>query len=146
MTDPESSPLAFFAAELKRLRGIAGMTQEQLARATNFSAALVAAIETCRRIPSDDFADRADKSLETDGILSRLQKLVEQTSVLPWFRDLVETERKAISIQTYEPYLVPGLFQTETYARHCVSATRPLLPGEDISRASHIFEVCHRSA
>ena len=135
MTDPESSPLAFFAAELKRLRGIAGMTQEQLARATNFSAALVAAIETCRRIPSDDFADRADKSLETDGILSRLQKLVEQTSVLPWFRDLVETERKAISIQTYEPYLVPGLFQTEIYARHCVSATRPLLPGEDISRA-----------
>ncbi len=51
ITDPNSSPLAFFAAELKRLRGMAEMTQEQLADATTYSPALVAAIETCRRIP-----------------------------------------------------------------------------------------------
>jgi transcriptional regulator with XRE-family HTH domain len=134
-TDPSSSPLAFFAAEVKRLRGIAGMTQEQLAAATDYSSATVAAIETCRLIPSREFAERADKALSSDGHLMRLQDLVEQTSVLPWFRDLVETERKAISIQTYEPYLVPGLLQTEDYARCCVSATRPLLPDSDVARA-----------
>src|SRR5260370_34883198 len=111
-TDPGSSPLAFFAAEVKRLRGAIGMTQEQLAGATAYSSATVAAIETCRLIPSKEFAEKADKALTSDGHLVRLQDLVEQTSVLPWFRDLVETERKAISIQTYEPYLVPGLLQT----------------------------------
>ena len=135
MTDSASSPLAFFAAELKRLRSIGGMTQEQLAEATTYSPALVAAIETCRRIPSDDFAARADKALGTDGILSRLQQLVESTAVLPWFRDLVETERSAVSIQTYESYLVPGLLQTEDYARHAVSATRPRLSEDEIQRA-----------
>jgi len=134
-TEPSSSPLAFFAAEVKRLRGIADMTQEQLAKATTYSPATVAAIETCSLIASKEFAHGADKALNSDGHLERLQELVEQTSVLPWFRDLVETERKAISIQTYESYLVPGLLQTEAYARYCVSATRPLLPDDDVSRA-----------
>jgi hypothetical protein len=111
------------------------MTQEQLAQAITYSAATVAAIETCRLIPSREFAEGADKALNADGLLTRLQDLVEQTSVLPWFRDLVETERKAVSIQTYEPYLVPGLLQSPDYARTCVSATRPLLPDDDVERA-----------
>jgi transcriptional regulator with XRE-family HTH domain len=134
-TEPGSSPLAFFAAELKRLRGIASLTQEALAEATLYSPATVAAIETCRLIPSEEFAQRADQALRTDGHLARLQDLVAQTSVLPWFRDLVETEKKAVSIQTYESYIVPGLMQTEDYARYAVSASRPLLPAEDIERA-----------
>jgi transcriptional regulator with XRE-family HTH domain len=135
MTDPSANPLAFYAAELRRLRGIAGMTQEQLAKATTYSPSLVAAIETCRRIPSDDFSERADKALGTDGILSRLQPLVEQTSVLPWFKDLVEVERRATEIRIYETYVIPGLLQTEDYARHVVSATRPVLTDEDVERA-----------
>jgi transcriptional regulator with XRE-family HTH domain len=135
MTDASANPLAFFAAELRRLRAIACITQDQLAETTTYSSSLVAAVETCRRIPSDDFAERADKALGTDGILARLQTLVEQTSVLPWFRDLVETERSAVSIRTYESYLVPGLLQTEDYARHAVSATRPRLSEDEIQRA-----------
>jgi transcriptional regulator with XRE-family HTH domain len=135
MTDPSANPLAFYAAELRRLRSIAGMTQEQLAEATTWSAALVAAIETCRRIPSDVFSESADKALGTDGILSRLQALVERASVVPWFKDLVETERKAASIQSYESYIMPGLLQTESYARCAVSAIRPKLPEDEIERA-----------
>jgi transcriptional regulator with XRE-family HTH domain len=136
MTDPSANPLAFYAAELRRLRGTAGMTQEQLAEATTWSPSLVAAIETCRRIPSGDFSGRADKVLETDGILSRLQALVEQTSVLPWFKDLVEVERRATEIRIYETYVIPGLLQTEDYARHVISATRPVLTEEEIERAT----------
>jgi transcriptional regulator with XRE-family HTH domain len=127
--------LAFLAAELKRLRGIVGMTQEQLAEATTYSPALVAAIETCRRIPSDDFAARADKALGTDGILARLQALVEQTSVLPWFRNRVEVERNAIEIREYESYQIPGLLQTENYARAVLCAVRPMLTKDAIERA-----------
>jgi transcriptional regulator with XRE-family HTH domain len=130
MTDPSVNPLAFYAAELRRLRGIAGMTQEQLAEATTWSPSLVAAVETCRRIPSDDFSERADKVLETDGILSRLQALVEHTSVLPWFKDLVDVERRATEIRIYETYVIPGLLQTEDYARNVISATRPVLTDE----------------
>lgn len=134
-TDPASSAPAFFAAEIKRLRGIAGMTQEQLAKATAYSPASVAAIETCRLIPSKQFAEYADKAFQTDGHLTRLQELVEQVAVLPWFRDRLEVERKATDIRTYEPYQVPGLLQTEDYARANVTAARPMLSDDEIERA-----------
>jgi len=64
-----------------------------------------------------------------------LQPLVEQNSVLPWFKDLVEVERRATEIRIYETYVIPGLLQTEDYARHVVSATRPVLTDEDVERA-----------
>jgi transcriptional regulator with XRE-family HTH domain len=134
-TDPSSSPLAFFAAEVKRLRAAAGLTQEQLATATVFSASTVAAIETCRLLPSLDFAEQADRAFGTDGHLTRLQNLVEQTSVLPWFRDLVKVERSASEIRVYEPYQIPALLQTEEYMRAAAHARRPMLSDADIDQA-----------
>lgn len=134
-TDPASSPVAFFAAEIKRVRAARGMTQEALAKATVYAPATIAAIETCRLLPSKEFAQQADLALSADGHFERLQALVEQSAVIPWFRDLVETERKAVSIQTYESYLVPGLIQSRDYARSAVSAIRPMLPEDDVERA-----------
>lgn len=133
--DPFANPLAFFAGEMKRLRAKIGMTQEQLARLAGYAASTVASIESQHLLPSEDFAKHIDKAFDTDGHFERLQQLVEATSVLPWFRDLVETERKAVSIQTYESYVVPGLLQTEDYARYAVSATRPRLSDDEIQRA-----------
>jgi transcriptional regulator with XRE-family HTH domain len=133
-TDPSASPAAFFAAELKRLRTSAGMTQEALAAAAGYSPSTVAAIETCRLIPSEDFAGFADKALQADGALTRLHPLVERMSVRPWFRDLVKVERSATEILTYESYLIPGLLQTERYMRAIVRAGRPALSGDDVER------------
>lgn len=135
LLEPYSNPFAFFASEMKRVRAKLSMTQERLADAAGYAASTVAAIETCRLLPSEDFAQHIDKALGSDGHFERLQALVDQTSVLPWFRDLVETERSAVSIQTYESYLVPGLLQTEAYAHHAVSATRPRLSDEEVQRA-----------
>jgi len=132
---PSSSPLAFFSAELKRLRGGAGMTQEALAEVTNYAPATIAAIETARLIPSADFAERADKIFGTDGFLARLQALVDETSARPWFRDLLAVERKATEIRIYSPYVVPGLLQVEDYARCCVRPTRPALTADEEERA-----------
>lgn len=92
--DPSSSPVAFFAAEMKRQRAINSKTQEQLADEAGHAPATIAAIETCR-LPSEDLARRIDKSFGAGGLFERLQGLVERASVLPWFRDLVETEKQA---------------------------------------------------
>lgn len=132
--DPNSSPLAFFGAELKRLRQKTGITQADLAERTNYALATVSAYETGTRIPSQDFAKSADKAFGTDGDLTRLQGLVENLSVRPWFRDRVEVERKADEIRAYETYQIPGLLQTEDYARAVMSATRPVLPQDTIER------------
>jgi len=133
--DPSASPTAFFAAELKRLRTSAGITQETLAEAVGYSPSTVAAIETSRMIPSEDFARFADQALHADGILTRLQPLVERLSVRPWFRDRVKVERSATDIKTYESYLIPGLLQTERYTRAVALADRPALSGDEIERA-----------
>ena len=133
--DPYSSPLAFFGAELKRLRERAGMTQSDIADQANYSLSTVSAYEVGTRIPSADFAERADKIFGTDGDLARLQKLVEQVSVRPWFRDRIAVERQAAEIREYESYQIPGLLQTEDYARAIVSSVRPVLPDDAIERA-----------
>jgi transcriptional regulator with XRE-family HTH domain len=135
VTDPNSSPLAFLADEIKRMRELAGMTQEALASETGYAPPTVAAIETSRLIPSQDFTESADKHFGTDGILSRLRAMVEETSARPWFRDLLKVEQKATEIQTYETYAIPGLLQTESYMRHAVNATRPILTRDEIDRA-----------
>jgi transcriptional regulator with XRE-family HTH domain len=140
--DPYSSPLAFFGAELKRLRERAGMTQGDVAEGTNYALSTVSAYETGKLIPPSDFAKRADKLFGTDGQsehdegdLTRLQHLVEQVSVRPWFRDRIEVERKATEIREYDSYQIPGLLQTEEYARAVISAGRPKMSEEEIERA-----------
>src|ERR1700678_89095 len=119
--DPSSSPLAYFIGEVKRLRDRVGMTQEQLAEGAGYALSTVGAIESSRLIPSADLAEGFDRALNADGHLIRVQKLVEKTSVLPWFRDRIEVERKAHEIREYEPYQIPGLLQTRDYAHASVS-------------------------
>lgn len=134
MIDPASSPLAFFASEMARLRTAAGLSQPVLAKRLNYSASQITKIETCQRVPQPDLAQKLDETLGTD-LFSRLQPLVETSSVLPWFRDLFDIEGTATEIKTYESYLVPGLLQTEAYARAVVEATRPVLSDEDAAQA-----------
>ena len=50
---------------------------------------------------------------------------------LPWFRPWAELEQDAVSIRSYQPSLVPGLLQTEGYAR-AVLATGGLLPAAEV--------------
>ncbi|MEU0480030.1 Scr1 family TA system antitoxin-like transcriptional regulator [Streptosporangium sp. NPDC006013] len=44
----------------------------------------------------------------------------------PSYVDLIRLESTATEIQTYEAYLMPGLLQTEAYARTFVSAMQGL--------------------
>jgi transcriptional regulator with XRE-family HTH domain len=135
MTDASSSTLGFFAAEVVRLRKARGLSQPALARLLNYSPSQVAKIETGERIPKRPLALRLDQAFETDGHFARLQALVENTSVLPWFRDLYLVEGEATEVRTYESYLIPGLLQTESYARAAVEAARPTLSPEEVDKA-----------
>ncbi|MFF5215703.1 helix-turn-helix domain-containing protein [Micromonospora sp. NPDC000442] len=50
---------------------------------------------------------------------------------LPWFREWTELEQQASCLRWYEPLLVPGLLQTEAYAR-AVLATGGLLSQSEV--------------
>jgi transcriptional regulator with XRE-family HTH domain len=134
-SDPYSSPLAFFTNKLKRLRENADMTLAEVAERTHFATSTVGAYETGARIASAKFAAAADKLFESGDTLTELQKLMENVSLLPWFRDRVNVERNATEIREYESYQIPGLLQTEEYARANVSSVRPMLAEDAVERA-----------
>ena len=50
----------------------AGLTQEQLAEKIQYSASMVAMVESARRAPSHIFSRRCDEVLDTGGLLGRI--------------------------------------------------------------------------
>jgi transcriptional regulator with XRE-family HTH domain len=55
--------------------------------------------------------------------------------ILPaWFSAFVSLEGEAAAIRAYEPHYVPGLLQTEDYARAVLKAGLPHAPDEEIER------------
>ena len=132
--DGQISALAMFSEELRRARARAGLTQDQLAEKVAYSPSLVAHVETGTRAPSADFACRADEALDTDGLLMRLQPFVRSEAYPAWFRDWVEIEREATSLRWFEPLLIPGLLQTEEYARAVLEAANPASREDEIDR------------
>ncbi len=97
MIDASSSTLGFFASEVVRLRKAQGLSQPALAKLLSYSPSQVAKIETGERVPKRPLALKLDEAFGTDGHFARLQALVENTSVLPWFRDLYLVEGEASS-------------------------------------------------
>jgi transcriptional regulator with XRE-family HTH domain len=132
--DSEVSALGIFSEELRRARAAAGLTQEQLAEKIAYSTSLVEHVEAGGRAPSVDFARRADDTLRTGGLLSRLQPLVRSEAYPAWFRGWVEIERDATSLRWFEPLLIPGLLQTEEYARGVLQAANPAFRDDEIGR------------
>ena len=131
----DNSGLAVFASELRSARSARGMSQEQLADKIAYSSSLVAMIESRRRVATLDFAERCDEALGTGGSLARLQPLVAGEAYPSWFRPFVEQERSARTLRTWEPLLVPGLLQTEDYARAVLRAARPADEEDEIDAA-----------
>jgi transcriptional regulator with XRE-family HTH domain len=65
------SALKMFADELKLARAAAGITQEQFAEKVYCHPSLIARIETCRAVPTLDFARRCDEVMRTNGVLAK---------------------------------------------------------------------------
>lgn len=134
--EPESgaSPLALFGAELRHYRTAAGLSQETLGETIGYSAALVGAIETARRVATEDFARRCDEvaQLQTGGALGRLREHMREQlhrQVWPsWFREWPSIEREALTLRSWELAVIPGLLQTAAYAR---AMLRGVLPDAD---------------
>ena len=140
LRDPEAgaSPLALFGAELRHYRTAAGLSQEQLGERIGYSAALVGAVETARRMPTEDFTARCDEveELRTGGALLRLRAhLREQLHRQvwpPWFREWPSIEREALTLRSWELPVIPGLLQTAAYARAVLRGVLPDASDEEI--------------
>jgi transcriptional regulator with XRE-family HTH domain len=128
------SALATFAAELKAWRERAGLTQQAFADKLGYSAALVAAVEQCKRSPTGDFAARCDDVTGAPGTFARWQAQVARESYPAFFAPVLAFERDAVRIHGWALGAVPGLLQTEAYAEAVVRARNPSGSAEAIER------------
>ncbi|MEU2110704.1 helix-turn-helix transcriptional regulator [Streptomyces sp. NPDC019507] len=123
-----SDSLRTFGAVVQALREHAGLSREEFSGLVGFSKHTVASVEQGRRMPDRDFVERAEPVLGGTGALRRAAPhLSRQAGLASWFRQWARLEATAISLYTYECRVVPGLLQTEAYAR-AVSLNVPPLP------------------
>ncbi|MGG2465673.1 helix-turn-helix domain-containing protein [Streptomyces sp. RGM 3693] len=128
-----SGSLRTFGAVYQGFRENAGFTQEALAPVVRYSAHYIGSVEQGRRLPSKKFIDRSEEALGANGVLRKAAKrLSRQPGLARWFREWAELEKTAISLYTYECRLVPGLLQTEAYARTLFENRLPLLSEEEV--------------
>ncbi|SCE71345.1 DNA-binding transcriptional regulator, XRE-family HTH domain [Micromonospora viridifaciens] len=106
---------------LKAARAGADVSQEGLATLIKWSPSTVAAIETGRRRPTMEFALAADQALGTGGLLANLLEAADRERGPSWFVPWRGYEQQATRLRAFEACLVPGLLQTEDYARAVIS-------------------------
>ncbi|WP_405431827.1 helix-turn-helix transcriptional regulator [Micromonospora sp. NBC_00617] len=134
MADLPHPLAAFIVGEIRRARGAAGMTQEAFGRGAGFSASHVSAVEGETRALTMDFIKGADRAFANGGLFERM---VGKLGAPSWFLPWLDAERTATQLRSFQPTLVPGLLQTESYGRAVIRCNETLSDDEVEKRLAH---------
>ncbi|MEU8183373.1 helix-turn-helix transcriptional regulator [Micromonospora sp. NPDC049047] len=109
--------LTFLLEQLRRARQARGLSQEELGKLVNYSSSYVSAVETGQNPVKPDYVARVDSTLDTGGLFVGMLELIRFHAAPDWFRPWEDNEREAAALRWYDPAVIPGLLQTEGYAR-----------------------------
>ncbi|MFC8389967.1 helix-turn-helix domain-containing protein [Streptomyces sp. NPDC057238] len=123
-----------FGRQLKLCRERAGLDRATLGSRVGYSASTIASFERGRRIPPPKFIDNADELLDAGGLLKVGKEEVARAQYPAFFRDAARSEAQAVVLHVYANQAVPGLLQTEEYARAVFTTRRPLLDAETVEQ------------
>jgi transcriptional regulator with XRE-family HTH domain len=132
--EPGAGMLHVFGRQMKLFRERAGLDRVQFGSLTGYSAATIASFEQGRRIPPPKFIDKADEVLGAGGVLSASKEEVARAQYPAFFRDAARLEAEAVELHVYANQAVPGLLQTDEYARAVFTNWRPLLDEETVEQ------------
>ncbi|MBW1597726.1 helix-turn-helix transcriptional regulator [Streptomyces sp. JJ38] len=121
--------------ELRRLREEKGMTAEEVADRLLVSQSKISRLENGRRsISQRDVRDLCGVyAVEDRRIVESLMQMAKESRQQGWwhaFGDIpysvyIGLETEAASLRIYEPQIVPGLLQTQTYAEAVIAGALP---------------------
>ncbi|MFF0200009.1 Scr1 family TA system antitoxin-like transcriptional regulator [Streptomyces sp. NPDC005017] len=130
-----SDSLRTFGAVVQALREHAGLSREEFADRVRFSRHTVASVEQGRRMPDRDFVERGEAATGNTGALrSAAPHLTRQAGLASWFRQWARLEAQAVTLWTYECRVIPGLLQTERYARAVTESVPPVKDEEQVAK------------
>lgn len=135
--DPSDS-LRTFGAVVQALREHAGLSRVDFGAQVRFSKHTLESVELRRRMPDEAFVERAEEALGNTGALRKAARHLTrgEPGLATWFRRWARLEKVAMSLCTNECRLVPGLLQSEAYARAVLEGTIPLLTDDHLEPSS----------
>ncbi|MGW3624271.1 helix-turn-helix domain-containing protein [Streptomyces sp. NPDC000880] len=124
---------ALFGSRVRRLRTAAGLTQAELGARTHVVSTRITQIERSSGAkPTLELARALDAVLGADNLLVDLWPYVYREAFPDWSRAFMAHSARAVSIGQYAAHVVPGLLQTEAYARAVLSVGRSLTGEEQL--------------
>jgi transcriptional regulator with XRE-family HTH domain len=113
---------ALFGARVRRLRTAAGLTQAELGDRTHVVSTRITQIERASGAkPTLELARALDAALGAEDLLVELWPYVYREAFPDWSRKFMEYAERAVAVRQYAAHVVPGLLQTEDYARAVLS-------------------------
>lgn len=128
---PPLTPRGLLGYEARRLREDAKLSLADVARIAACDKTYLSRVERAEKFPSEIFIAAVDTALGAGGLLNRLWEAAYHSVFPDYVRRFMELEPKATKMQKYMVQTVPGLWQTEEYARELVRAT-PRLTDERV--------------
>ncbi|MCX4818773.1 DUF5753 domain-containing protein [Streptomyces sp. NBC_01142] len=120
--------------QVQMWRQEAGGTCLALGEAAGYAEGTVRAMEVGRRRPTLRLLTVADDLYGARGKLKALESFLVPDPFPARTVEFMDREANAIAVQWYEPLLIPGLLQTESYARALLNAHYPPLDEETVER------------
>ena len=126
--------IATVGRQLKLRREAVGMRAGEFGKAVGYGEDLVYKIEGGKRIPRQEYLDKADEVLGAGGLISATWEDVKKVRYPKKVRELGKLEGKAVEIGVYECNSINGLLQTPEHARGLFEAWQPPYSPDDVDR------------
>ncbi|MFF0085663.1 helix-turn-helix domain-containing protein [Streptomyces canus] len=126
--------IATVGRQLKLRREAVGLRAAEFGEAVGYGEDLVYKIEGGKRIPRQEYLDRADEVLGAGGLIAATWEDVKKVRYPKKVRELAKLEAQAVEIGVYESNSVHGLLQTAEHARALFEAAQPPYSQDDVER------------
>lgn len=130
---PNATTMKMVGAMVAVSRVAKNLTQKQLGELVGLEEQTIASVEQGRRALMPDVAELLDRLLGLPGVLAVAADQMPAVDVTPpWAEEYMDREREAVAISWFDTQVVPGLLQTEEYARALFGCRIPYLGAEEI--------------
>lgn len=112
------TPRLRLGRRVRRLRERKGLSLRQLSEhAGRYSHSYLGRVELGDQLPSEALVNLLDEFFDSDGVLTELLEMAHDSLIPEYSRTFLSKEPNAVRIQVFTSSHVPGLLQTEEYAR-----------------------------
>ncbi|MEU1050754.1 helix-turn-helix transcriptional regulator [Streptomyces sp. NPDC005897] len=126
--------IATVGRQLKLRREAVGMRAGEFGAAVGYGEDLVYKVEGGKRIPRQEYLDRADEVLDAGGLISAAWEDVKKVRYPKKIRDLTRLEAQAAELTAYGTHNLHGLLQTADYMRALFEMRRPAYSQDEVER------------